>query len=43
MVVTITPYFWTTNHVWYLDVSVSNARATEGVMGIVRRRTAAPP
>jgi hypothetical protein len=34
-VVTVTPYFWTTNNVWYLDVSVANTRATEGIMGII--------
>ena len=34
-VVTVTPYFWTANNVWYLDVSVSNTKATEGIMGII--------
>jgi hypothetical protein len=34
-VVTVTPYFWTANNVWYLDVSIANTRATEGIMGII--------
>jgi hypothetical protein len=34
-VVLITPYYWSANSVWYLDVSVSNTRADEGVMGFV--------
>jgi hypothetical protein len=32
-VVTATPVFWTAEQVWYIDVSVSNTRADEGVMG----------
>jgi hypothetical protein len=34
-VVLITPYYWSANSVWYLDVSVSNTSADEGVMGFV--------
>jgi len=34
-VVTITPRFWNANSVWYLDVSVSNTRAAQGIMGLV--------
>ena len=34
-VVTATPSFWNAHSVWYIDVSVSNTPAHEGVMGIV--------
>ncbi len=34
-VVLITPTFWSPNSVWYLDVSVSQTSADEGVMGFV--------
>ena len=34
-VVLITPNFWSANSVWYLDVSVSNTSADEGVMGFI--------
>jgi hypothetical protein len=34
-VVLITPNYWSANSVWYLDVSVSNTSADEGVMGFI--------
>jgi hypothetical protein len=34
-VVLITPNYWNANSIWYLDVSVSNTSADEGVMGFV--------
>jgi hypothetical protein len=34
-VVLITPNYWGANSVWYLDVSVSNTSADEGVMGFI--------
>ena len=34
-VVLVTPYYWGANNVWYLDVSVSNTSADEGVMGYI--------
>jgi hypothetical protein len=34
-VVLITPVHWNANNVWYLDVSVSNTSADEGVMGFI--------
>jgi hypothetical protein len=34
-VVLITPNYWGSNRVWYLDVSVSNTSADEGVMGFI--------
>lgn len=34
-VITITPAFWSAHNIWYMNVSVSNTRADEGVMGIV--------
>jgi len=34
-VVLVTPTFWSANHVWYLDVSVSHTRADEGIMGFI--------
>jgi hypothetical protein len=36
-VVLITPNYWGANSVWYLDVSVSNTSADEGVMGFIPR------
>jgi hypothetical protein len=30
-----TPAFWNSYNVWYLNVSVSNTRADEGIMGII--------
>jgi hypothetical protein len=32
-----TPLFWNSNQVWYIDVSVSNTGAHEGVMGYIPR------
>jgi hypothetical protein len=34
-VVTLTPAFWNAHNIWYMNVSVSNTRADEGIMGIV--------
>ncbi len=34
-VVIITPIYWNANSVWYLNVSVSNTSADEGVMGFI--------
>jgi Bacterial Ig-like domain (group 3)/Repulsive guidance molecule (RGM) C-terminus len=34
-VMLVTPIFWSANSVWYLDVSVSNTSADEGVMGFI--------
>jgi hypothetical protein len=34
-VVVITPSYWNANSVWYLNVSVSNTSADEGVMGFI--------
>ena len=36
-VLLVTAHFWTANQVWYLDVSVSNTGADEGIMGFVPR------
>jgi hypothetical protein len=34
-VFTATPMFWNAYNVWYIDVSVSNTRADEGIMGFI--------
>jgi hypothetical protein len=34
-VVTVTPNLWNAHNVWYMDVSVTNTSAHEGVMGII--------
>lgn len=36
-VLLITPAFWNSHNVWYMNISVSNTRADEGVMGFVPR------
>src|SRR6202022_2099509 len=36
-VVTATPTLWTAHNVWYIDVSVYNTRAVEGVMGFIAK------
>jgi hypothetical protein len=36
-VVIITPMYWNSYNVWYMDVSVSHARGDEGLMGFVPR------
>ena len=36
-VLLVTAHFWTTNQVWYLDVSITNTSADEGIMGVVPR------
>jgi mono/diheme cytochrome c family protein len=34
-VVVITPAFWTHHQIWYMNIDVRHARATEGVMGAI--------
>jgi hypothetical protein len=34
-VIVLTPDFWDYYQVWYLNIDVRNARATEGVMGVI--------
>jgi len=34
-VVVITPAFWTHHQIWYMNIDVRHARATEGVMGTI--------
>jgi FtsP/CotA-like multicopper oxidase with cupredoxin domain len=34
-VLTITPYFWESQNIWLLNVSVSHTQADEGIMGII--------
>jgi hypothetical protein len=34
-VVVITPAFWTDHQIWYMNIDVRHARATEGVMGTI--------
>jgi len=41
-VVLVTPTFWSANNVWYLDVSVSNTSADEGVMGYIPKASWLP-
>lgn len=36
-VLTITPAFWNAHNIWYMNVSVSNTAADEGLMGVVPR------
>jgi Bacterial Ig-like domain (group 3) len=36
-VLLVTAHFWTANQVWYLDVSISNTSADEGIMGVIPR------
>ncbi len=36
-VLLVTAHFWTSYQVWYLDVSISNTSADEGIMGVVPR------
>jgi hypothetical protein len=38
----VTPKFWNSYNVWYLDVSVSNTRADEGTMGHVPKESWLP-
>jgi hypothetical protein len=37
-----TPAFWPANQVWYIDVTVSNTRAHEGVMGLIPKNSWLP-
>jgi FtsP/CotA-like multicopper oxidase with cupredoxin domain len=41
-VVTVTPRHWTSYDLWYVDVSVSNTNADEGLMGRIHRGTWLP-
>lgn len=41
-VVTITPHFWNSYNVWYLNVSVNNTLADEGVMGDIPKNSWLP-
>jgi hypothetical protein len=34
-VLIVTPAFWSGHNIWYMNVSVSNTRADEGIMGVV--------
>jgi hypothetical protein len=36
-VLVVTPGFWNGHNIWYMNVSVSNTRADEGIMGFVPR------
>ena len=41
-VLMVTPHFWTSYGLWYLDVSVSNTNGDEGVMGRIPQGTWLP-
>ncbi len=41
-VLTVTPRFWTSHSVWYMDVSVSNTQADEGLMGSIPQHSWLP-
>lgn len=41
-VVMATPAFWNTNNVWYINVSITNTKANEGIMGYVPRESWLP-
>lgn len=34
-ILTVTPRFWTPHQAWYMDVSISNTQAVEGLMGYI--------
>ena len=36
-VLTVTPAFWNAHNIWYINVSVSNTSADEGIMGFIPR------
>jgi FtsP/CotA-like multicopper oxidase with cupredoxin domain len=42
MVLTATPRLWTSYGIWYIDVSVSNTQADEGIMGRIPKGTWLP-
>lgn len=41
-VVTVTPLFWDNHNVWYMNVSVSNTQANEGIMGYIPKKSWLP-
>jgi hypothetical protein len=41
-VLTVTPLFWTSYGLWYLDVNVSNTNGDEGIMGSIHKGTWLP-
>lgn len=41
-VLTVTPNFWTSNNVWYLNVAVSHTIADEGIMGRIAKNNWLP-
>lgn len=41
-VLTVTPHFWTSHGLWYLNVSVSHTQADDGVMGSIPEGTWLP-
>jgi hypothetical protein len=41
-VLIVTPHFWNSHSVWYMNVNVSHTRAHEGVMGLIPRRSWLP-
>ena len=40
--VVITPGWWAHYQVWYLNIDVRHARANQGVLGAIRRKTGCP-
>lgn len=41
-VVVVTPMFWNAYQVWYLNTSISNTQADEGIMGIIPQKSWLP-
>jgi hypothetical protein len=41
-VLTVTPRFWTSHNIWYMNVSVSRTQANEGLMGPIPKSTWLP-
>jgi FtsP/CotA-like multicopper oxidase with cupredoxin domain len=41
-VLTVTPHFWPSNNIWYMNVNVSHTHADEGLMGPIPKGTWLP-
>ncbi|MGZ8504291.1 MAG: multicopper oxidase domain-containing protein [Flavitalea sp.] len=41
-VLIVTPHFWTSHNLWYLNISISRTQANEGLMGIILKDTWLP-
>lgn len=41
-VLIVTAHFWTAHKIWYMDVSISNTSADEGIMGVIPRNSWLP-